>query len=208
MQPNRWKSARQHVPARQAEPRDDELERDADQHERHEDEDEEQRAEDHFLRPRCSERHGVELEPVVDQPVAQALGDDLLDGLDLLVAELDDLAGADVDQVVVVLVGDQLEARAAVLEVVLGDETGFLEEVDGAVDGRERDARIDLRRAAIELLDVGMVGGGLDDLRDDAALVGHPHAAGGALLLERLWVLGLTHRGLRVRFWVSQDRAP
>ena len=62
--------------------------------------------------------------------------------------------------------------------------------------------------AAVELLDVGMVGGGLDDLRDDAALVGHAHAAGGALLLERLWVLGLAHRSLRVRFWVSQDRAP
>ncbi len=109
--------------------------------ERHIDEDEEQRAEDHCLGSRRSQRHGIELEPVVDQPVAEALGDDLLDGLDLLVAELDDLAGADVDQVVVVLVGDQLEAGAAVLEIVLGDEPGFLEQVEGAVDGRQRDAR-------------------------------------------------------------------
>ncbi len=42
-----------------------------------------------------------------------------------------------------VLVGDQLEAGAAVLEIVLGNEPGFLEQVHRAVDGRERDARID-----------------------------------------------------------------
>ena len=96
---------------------------------------------------------------MVDEAVAEPLGDHLLDGLDLLVAELDDLAGADVDQVVVVLVGDQLEAGAAVLEVVLGDEPGFLEQVDRAVDGRERDARIDVRGAAIEFLDIGMIVG-------------------------------------------------
>ena len=39
--------------------------------------------------------------------------------------------------------------------------------------------------AAIELLDVGVIDGLLDDLRDDAALVGHAHALVGALLFER-----------------------
>ena len=92
------------------------------------------------------ERHGVELEPVVDEPIAEALGDQLLDRLDFLVAELDDLAGADVDQVVVMLVGDRLEAGTAILEIMLGDEPGFLEQIERAVDGRQRDARDRWRR--------------------------------------------------------------
>ncbi len=50
---------------------------------------------------------------MVDQPEAEPFGDRLLQPLDLLVAELDDLAGPQVDQVVVVLVGDGLVARAA-----------------------------------------------------------------------------------------------
>jgi hypothetical protein len=47
---------------------------------------------------------------MVDQPEAEALGHGLLEALDLLVAELDDLAGAQVDQVVMVLLGDRLVA--------------------------------------------------------------------------------------------------
>ena len=148
--------------------------------------------------------------PMIDELIAQALGDDFLDGLDLFVPELDDLPGPDVDQVIVVLVGDQLEARAAILEVVLGDEPSFLEEVHGSVNGRKRDTGIDRRGAMIELLDVRVVFGCLDDLGDDAALVGHPHAAGGALLLERQGaLLRLRHRDLRnVDFRVSQDHEP
>src|SRR5215217_1085930 len=51
------------------------------------------------------ERHAVEFEAVVDQLVAELAGDGLLQGLDLLVDELDDLAGLHVDEVVVVDVG-------------------------------------------------------------------------------------------------------
>jgi len=58
---------------------------------------------------------------VVDELVAQPLGDQLLDGLDFLVAELDDFSGTNVDQVIMVLVGNGLEAGTAVLEIVLGD---------------------------------------------------------------------------------------
>ena len=51
------------------------------------------------------ERHGVELEPVVDQSVAELARDLGLQALDLLGAEFDHLAGAQVDQVVVMRFG-------------------------------------------------------------------------------------------------------
>ena len=129
----------------QAEPRDDELNRDQDDQKRHEDENEEQCSEDHFAIGLGFERHGIELEPVIDEAIAEALGDKILDRLDLLVAELDDLAAADIDQMVVVLVGDRLEAGAAILEIVLGDEPGLLEQIEGAIDGRQRNARVAAR---------------------------------------------------------------
>src|SRR4051794_20854437 len=48
-------------------------------------------------------RHRVQFEPVPDQFVAELIGDDLLQFLDLLVAELDDPAALQVDQVIVVV---------------------------------------------------------------------------------------------------------
>ena len=105
------------------------------------------------------ERHGVELEPVVDQPVAELARDLGLQALDLLGLELDHFAGAQVDQMVVVRVGDLLVARAAVAEIVPLDDAGILEQLDGAVDGRDRDALVDRGAAPVELLDVGMIVG-------------------------------------------------
>jgi hypothetical protein len=69
---------------------------------------------------------------VIDQAIAKALGDHLLDSLDLLIAKLDDRTRADIDQVVVVFVGDEFEAGATVLEIVLGDEPGLFEQVERA----------------------------------------------------------------------------
>src|SRR5688500_18189055 len=87
------------------------------------------------------ERHGVELEPVVDQLVAELAGDSLLDGLDLLAAELDHMPGAQVDQMVVVLTGQRFVARAPVAKIVALDHARILEELYRAVDGRDRDVR-------------------------------------------------------------------
>ena len=146
---------------------------------------------------------------MVDQPVAEALGDQLLDGFDLFVAKLDDGARADVDHVVVMLVGNQLEAGAAVLEVVLGDQPGFLEQVQRAIDGRERNTRIDGAGAAVEFLDVRVVDGLFDHLCDDATLVGHAHALVGTLLFQRQDA-GFAHRAAPavVVLGVTQDHAP
>jgi hypothetical protein len=50
---------------------------------------------------------------VVDEAEAEFFGDGLLEALDLLVTELDDFAGAHVDQVIVVLVRNRLVAAAS-----------------------------------------------------------------------------------------------
>ena len=57
------------------------------------------------------EGDAVELHPVVDEPEAELLGDPLLQLFQLLVDELDDLAGLDVDQMVVVRFGRRFVAR-------------------------------------------------------------------------------------------------
>ena len=132
------------------------------------------------------ERHRVELEPVIDDPVAEPAGDLGLQRLDLLGAELDDVAGLEVDEVVVVLAGRLLVAGAAVAEIEPLDDALGLEELHGAVDRRERDALVDRRRAAVQLDDVGMVRGLIEDAGDDPALAGHAQAALAAGALDRL----------------------
>ena len=77
---------------------------------------------------------------MVDQAEAELLGDPLLQRLQLVVDELDDVAGLDVDQMVVMAFRRGLVARAAVAEIVALEDARFLEQADGAVDGGDRDA--------------------------------------------------------------------
>ena len=91
---------------------------------------------------------------MADELVAELVGDALLDLLDLLIAELDDVAGAKIDQMVVVLLRQRLVARPPVAELVPLDDAGILEELHGAVDGGDGDVRVDRRGAAVELLHV------------------------------------------------------
>ena len=87
------------------------------------------------------EGDAVKLHAVVDEAEAELLGDPLLQRLELVVDELDDIAGLDVDQMVVMAFGRRFVARAAVAELVPLEDAGLLEQADGAVDGRDRDVR-------------------------------------------------------------------
>ena len=89
--------------------------------------------------PSLASGDGVELEPVVDEAVAEPAGDLGLQRLDLLGPELDHVAGLEVDQVVVVLARGLLVARAPAAELEPLDDALGLEELHGPVDGRERD---------------------------------------------------------------------
>src|SRR3954466_2862864 len=68
------------------------------------------------------ERHAIQFQPVIDQLVAELAGNLGLQFLDLLGGELDHLAVAQIDQMVVVAVGHLLVARAPLAEIVPFDD--------------------------------------------------------------------------------------
>src|SRR5690606_29173122 len=79
----------------------------------------------------------VQLQPVIDQLEAELLGDAALQSLDLLVAELDDLAALHIDQVIVVMLGNLLVPGAPLAEVVSLEDVRLFEQAHGAIDGRD-----------------------------------------------------------------------
>src|SRR5579872_2139097 len=110
---------------------------------------------------------------MIDQLVAEARRDFALQLFDRLVAELDDLAALQVDQVIVMLGRRLFVACAAIAEIVALEDTGLLEQAHGAVDGGNRDLRIDRSGALMDRFDVRMIGGFRQHARDDATLLGH-----------------------------------
>jgi TusA-related sulfurtransferase len=124
--------------------------------------------------------HAVQFEAVADQPIAGFFRDPALQFLDLVVVEFDDLAALDVDQVIMMLVRRFFVARAAVAEVVLGENAGFLKESHRPINRRNGNIRIYCRRAPMHRLDVGMVVGFGQDACDHSPLVRHLETALGA----------------------------
>src|SRR6516162_41003 len=129
-----------------------------------------------LLRPlaRALAWHTVEFELVADEAEAQVARHPLLQAFDLLVAELDHLAAFDIDQMVVVAARRLRVAAAASPEVVPLQEAIGRKELDGAVDGRKRDAGIHAARSPIDLFHVGMIPGSREDLGDHPALPRQP----------------------------------
>src|SRR5687767_10924548 len=81
------------------------------------------------------QRRSVKLHPVVHEPEAALLGDSALQRIQLLVDELDDVAGLGVDQMVVMGGVGGLVAGPALAEIVALQNPRFLEQADGPVDG-------------------------------------------------------------------------
>src|SRR5207253_5233952 len=70
------------------------------------------------------ERKRVEFEPMIDQPITEAPRHVGLQAFDVFRLELDDLAGAQIDEMVVMAVGHLFIARPPVAEVVALDDAG------------------------------------------------------------------------------------
>src|SRR5262245_7929019 len=100
------------------------------------------------LRP-VVERKRVEFEPVVDQTITEPPRDLGLKALDVLRLELDDLASAQIDQVIVVAFRYLLVARATVAELVALDDAGILEQPHGPIHGRNGNVIVDCGATAI-----------------------------------------------------------
>src|SRR5262249_60605451 len=69
----------------------------------------------------------VEFEPMIAQPITQAPRDVGLQAFDVFGLKLDHLAGAQIDEMVVMAVGHLFVARAPVAELVALDDAGILE---------------------------------------------------------------------------------
>src|SRR5438046_1714510 len=103
------------------------------------------------------DRDAVQLHAMVDQSETKLFGDPLLQGFELVVDEFDHIPGLDVDQMVVVAFRGCLVARAPIAELMAFEDSRLLEQPDGAIDGRDRDIRVDRCRAGVQRLDIGMV---------------------------------------------------
>src|SRR6476659_7130579 len=95
------------------------------------------------------QRHAVQLQPVIDQLVAELAGDLGLQLLDLFRGELDHLAVAQIDEVIVMAVAHLFVARATLAEIMPLDDTGILEQFYGAIYRRDRDLVVNSHAAAI-----------------------------------------------------------
>src|SRR5437879_2544878 len=116
----------------------------------------------------------IELHAVAPHHEAEEATDAVLEALQLLARELDDLAAALADDVVVVLALplDRLEARLAVVEVALGSEPDLFEQLERAVDGGVADAGVHLLDRRVELLDGEVPRGAEEHARDVVPLGG------------------------------------
>jgi hypothetical protein len=130
------------------------------------------------------EPDAIEFHPVIDEAIAQLFGYLLLQSFKLWIDEFDDLAGLNVDEMIVMRLGSGFITRAAVSEIMPVENAGFFEQADRAVDRRNRNAWIDLVRAVMNHFNIGMVIGFGQNPRNHAPLFSNPQALVGAELFE------------------------
>jgi hypothetical protein len=127
---------------------------------------------------------------MIDETESEPLGDLALQRFEFGVDEFDNLAGFDVDHVVVVGFRRCFVAGAAISEIMPFEDTSLFEQADGAVDRGDGNAWINRRCALVQLFDVGMVGALGQNSGDDTPLLGDAKSAFGANCLN---VDGLVH---------------
>src|SRR6266567_3134800 len=127
----------------------------------------------------------IKLEPMIHELETQFLRNAPLELFDVLVDEFDDAAGRYVDQMIVVL-ADLFITRTPVTKIVTLENAGIFEQLDRAIDRRNRYMRVHRDGAPVQFLGIRMVIGFGDDTRDDAALLRHPQALHHAGLFDAI----------------------
>ena len=101
-------------------------------------------------------------------------GDLFLVSLDLVVAELDDMTALRADEVIVVgIFVCGLVTGRSVSEATWLCKPAVDEQLEGTIDRRLPDVRVQRAHAGVEFVDVGVTGEVEEDLGDRAALLGH-----------------------------------
>src|SRR5262249_28787107 len=142
------------------------------------------------------ERYGVEFETVVDQAISEPTRYFGLQTLDFPGFELDDLAGAQIDEMVVVALAQLLVARPAGAKIMSLHNTSILEQLHGAVDRRDRKLAVDRSTRAKQFFDIPVIPGPGQYSTKNPPLPDHAHATRNALSLD---VVGLEARRRRFR---------
>ena len=121
---------------------------------------------------------------MADQPITEPPRDLLLQFLDLCIPELDDIAGFEIDQVIMMFLRCPLVTGMAVAEFVTLNDALRFQAPDSPVDGSERDMRALRHDAAMQFEHVGMILGVREDLGDQAALIRQSHPLCPTLCLD------------------------
>ena len=121
---------------------------------------------------------------MIDEAVPQLFGDLLLQGFQFGVDEFDHLAAFDIDQMVVMRLGSRLVPGTAITEIVPVENAGLFEQANGAIDGGDRNARIDFVGTFVEHFHIGMIVAFGQDPGNDPALFGNAQTLVGAKLFE------------------------
>ena len=116
--------------------------------------------------------YGVEFQPMVDQPITEPSGDLLLQPLNLGTPELDDGAGFQVNQVIMMRLRRSLVPGMAIAEFMPLNNALRFEAPDRPINSGERDMRALRRYAAVQFEHVRMIFGLRENPGDQAALIG------------------------------------
>ena len=108
---------------------------------------------------------------MINEPEAQPLSNTALQEFEFGIDKFEHRAVLNVDQVVMVRIRRGLISRASIAEVMLLQDTRLFEQANGAINGSDRDARIDSTGAFVQLFDIRVVFGIRQDARDDPALL-------------------------------------
>src|SRR5215469_13788496 len=114
----------------------------------------------------------VQFHLVAGQRHAQVARDDVLHALDRRVLELDDLAAALADEVIVMALADGFVARLTLVEMALVQQLAFLEQAQRAVDRRVADVRVDLLDLGVKFFGADVMAVLEEHARDVVALAG------------------------------------
>src|SRR5271168_1606867 len=89
---------------------------------------------------------------MADERDAEFACDAFLQSLDRIVLELDDLAAALANKVIMMMAAGDLVAGLPFVEMALRHQAAFFQQFEGSIDGCVTDVRIDLFDLAVQLL--------------------------------------------------------